>query len=96
MSEYIVKAMNDLHTNVSFGGGGGGGGGRSTQSRTTTTAACVATVGAGLSLAGNVRSGNVLGASGSATSMAAAAAVCVSGLRVGPTDTSGESRYFGI
>lgn len=27
MSEYIVKAMSDLYSNVSFGGGGGGGGG---------------------------------------------------------------------
>jgi hypothetical protein len=27
MSEYIVKAMSNLHSNVSFGGGGGGGGG---------------------------------------------------------------------
>mgnify|MGYP005865426087 CR=1 FL=1 len=27
MSECIVKAMSDLHSNVSFGGGGGGGGG---------------------------------------------------------------------
>ena len=27
MSDYIVKAMSDLYTNVSFGGGGGGGGG---------------------------------------------------------------------
>jgi len=27
MSQDIVKAMNDLYGNVSFGGGGGGGGG---------------------------------------------------------------------
>ena len=27
MCEFIVKAMSDLYTNVSFGGGGGGGGG---------------------------------------------------------------------
>jgi hypothetical protein len=34
MSDYIVKAMSDLYTNVSFGGGGrsgGGGGGGSTK-----------------------------------------------------------------
>ena len=38
MSEYIVNAMNDLHTNVSFsggGGGGGGGGGRSSINQCT-------------------------------------------------------------
>lgn len=27
MSDYVVKAMSDLYSNVSFGGGGGGGGG---------------------------------------------------------------------
>ena len=34
MSEYIVKAMSDLHSNVSFGGGGGGGGGSKSSSGT--------------------------------------------------------------
>jgi len=36
MSEFIVKAMSDLYSNVSFGGGGGGGGGgRSSRAPTT-------------------------------------------------------------
>jgi hypothetical protein len=33
MSEYIVKAMSDLYSNVSFGGGGGGGGNVSVKTK---------------------------------------------------------------
>jgi hypothetical protein len=36
MSQDIVKAMNDLYGNVSFGGGGGGGGGGGFSDRHTT------------------------------------------------------------
>lgn len=91
------------------GGGGGSSSGNRNGSRPgssavrattasatlTTRAACAGTIGSGLSFLGNVSSRNVFGALGSGTTMAAAATLCITGLRVGPTNTNEASKFFG-
>jgi hypothetical protein len=80
MSDYIVKAMSDLHSKVSFGGRGGGGGGGGGGARSTVTrrdAACGAMTAATTAMAMSPLTKNPYGLAATAGMAGLTAVVCM-------------------